>query len=237
MRYIIYTRVSTNKQTVENQLHSCREYVYKLKDDGDKIIEFSEPDKSTMLPMKRRRKLIEMMDSLHAGDTLVVYKVDRLARDPQELINIYCNIVDKGINVRGVADPHLDKGSICIYAFIAYQERKNIQERTRNGLERKRANGEMVGGLRYGYRLDETKLQEYRDNVHSYGKPYLLLEEEREQEQVKIMVEMSREGASYGEIAQALRDRGYVNRKGKPVHKSTVFRVLRRLAPKTEALA
>ena len=88
MRYIIYTRVSTNKQSVENQLQECREYVYKLTKKGDEVLEFSEPDSSTKKPMRNRKKLIEMIEKVREGDKLIVYKVDRLARDPQELINI-----------------------------------------------------------------------------------------------------------------------------------------------------
>lgn len=242
MRYIIYTRVSTNKQTVENQLKECREYVYKLTHKGDEVIEFAEPDSSTKKPMRNRKKLIEMIEKVRPGDKLIVYKVDRLARDPQELINIYCNMVDKGVEVYGLYDPALDRQTICIYAFMAASERNNVQVRTRSALNRKRANGERVGGTWYGYSLDQSKLQTARENAHSYNKPYILVPEEHEQSQVNLMVEMHRQGASYGEIVSELETRGFRNRKGNPVHKSTVWRVLKRLekqnpAPKELAYA
>lgn len=228
MRYVIYTRVSTNKQTVENQIHTCREYVYKLRQKGDEIIEFSEPDKSTSKPMSQRKKLLEMMSHLRKGDQLVVYKVDRLARDKQELINIYCNIKKMGVEIFGIKDPSLSDDTILMYAMVASHERKNIVDRTVSGLKRKRANGELVGAPRYGYTLDPTKLQESRKDVHSYGKPYLVIPEEAEHAQVNLMVEMHRQGASYGEIASELETRGFRNRKGNPVQKSTVWRVLQR---------
>jgi DNA invertase Pin-like site-specific DNA recombinase len=235
MRYIIYTRVSTNKQTVENQLHVCREYVYKIKEKGDEVIEFSEPDKSTMKPMKQRKKLIAMLNTIRKGDQLIVYKVDRLARDKQELINIYCDIRKMGVSIIGLRDPSLNEESICIYAFVACTERKNTQERTKDGLNRKRANGEKVGTTWYGYKVDETKLQETRKEAHSYGKPYLLLPEEEEQKQVNLMIKMHELGASYGEIALLLASKGFRNRKGNPVHKSTVYRVLKRLGIQNQA--
>lgn len=229
MRYIIYTRVSTNKQTVENQLKECREYVYKLTQKGDEVIEFAEPDTSSKKPMKQRRKLLEMMARLRPGDQLIVYKVDRLARDKQELINIYCDIRKKGVEIVGLHDPSLNEESICIYAFIACTERKNIQERTKSGLARKRANGERVGATIYGYSLDETKLQTTKPDAHSYNKPFLLVPNEKEAQQVQVMLDLYDQGKSFSEISLELDSRGFRNRAGNPVHKMTVYRILKRL--------
>lgn len=235
MRYIIYTRVSSNKQTVENQLHECRQYVYRLRQKGDEIIEFSEPDKSTQKPMAQRKKLMEMLSKIRKGDQLVVYKVDRLARDKQELVNIYCNIKKMGVEIFGIKDPSLNDDTILMYAMIASHERTNIQQRTKSGLERKRANGEKVGGNRYGYSVDQTQLQTQRETVHSFNKPYLVIPEPIEAQQVALMAQLHREGHSYGEIERVLEEKGFRNRKGNPVHKSTVYRVLKRLNNENQA--
>lgn len=229
MRYVIYTRVSTNKQTVENQLKECREYVYKLTQKGDEVLEFSEPDTSSRKPMKQRRKLLEMMARLRHGDQLIVYKVDRLARDKQELINIYCDIRKKGVEVVGLHDPSLNEESICIYAFMACSERKNIQERTKSGLNRKRANGERVGSTIYGFKLDETKLQITKTEARSYNKPFILVPNEKEAQQVQIMIDLYSQGKSFSEISNELEARGFRNRAGNPVHKMSVYRILKRL--------
>lgn len=228
MRYIIYTRVSTNKQTVENQLRECREYVYKITQKGDEVIEFSEPDSSTSKPMASRKKLQEMLARIRKGDQLIVYKVDRLARDPQELINIYCNIRKMGVDVVGLHDPSLNEESICIYAFIAASERKNIRERTVTGMNRKKADRERVGAVWYGQKLDPEVLKD-NENSKSDGKPYLMIPDEEESKQVALMVDWFREGYSYGQIAQELDAKGFRNRKGNPVTKMTVYRVLKRL--------
>lgn len=227
MRYIIYTRVSTNKQTVENQLHDCRKYVYDKKKKGDEVVEFAEPDTSTFKPMENRKKLMEMMEYLRSGDELVVWKVDRLARDKQELINIYCDIRKKGVHITGLNDPSLNEESICIYAFIACSERKNIQERTKCGLARKRANGERVGTTLYGYKLDENKLSTHF-GAKSHGKPYLLLLDEVEQRNIKIVKELHDKGLSFQEIADQANLLGCRNRAGNPFQKMTVWRILDR---------
>jgi DNA invertase Pin-like site-specific DNA recombinase len=213
---------------VENQIRECREYVYKIAQKGDEVIEFSEPDSSTKKPMAHRKKLIEMMARLRKDDQLVVYKVDRLARDKQELVNIYCNISKIGVEIVGLKDPSLSDDTILMYAMIAYAERKNIQQRTVSGLNRKKSNMERVGTTWYGYRLDESQLND-RQGAKSEGKPYKLLEDEAESKQVALMVDWLAAGYSYGQIAHELSAKGFQNRKGNPVEKSTVYRVLRRL--------
>lgn len=229
MRYIIYTRVSTNKQTVENQLHECRNFVRSLWKKGDEVIEFEEPDTSTRKPIDKRPKLMAMMQALQPDDTLILYKVDRLARQPRELMNIYFDIRDKNVKIQGIKDSYVDDQNICIYAFIACTERENIKVRTISGLDRKRANMEKLGGRHsYGYSVDQTKLSPYKD-AKSEGKPYLLIANEEEQKHIAVMLEFYDEGYSYGDIARELEKRGFRNREGNPICKSTVYKVMRRL--------
>lgn len=236
-RYIIYTRVSTKKQTVENQLFDCRNYVNQIKDPQDQVIEFCEPDKSTMLPLERRHRLMAMLKTLRQGDNLIVYKVDRLARHPQELINIYFKIVkDLKVNLISIRDQHINDQNICIYAFIASSERDSIQKRTADGLKRKKENRERVGSTLYGFKLDKTKLQT-REHVPSTGKPYLLIPDEEESKQVDLMITLYNKGYSYSQIAEELKERGFMNRKGNPIHKKSVWKILDRLGIRRPSLA
>ena len=159
-RIVIYTRVSGKKQTVEMQLRECQDYANQIKNPDDIIITFSEPDKSTMLPLSRRKKLLETLDILRPDDILVIYKLDRLARHTKELVNLYFTIVeDLKVKIHSINDRDVDQTKIGIYAFIAHQERENIQKRTKAGLNNKKLNGERVGSVAYGYKLDETRLQ------------------------------------------------------------------------------
>lgn len=235
MRYIIYTRVSSKKQTIENQVKECRDYINSKMKEGDEIIEFSEPDKSTRKPMEKREKLVQMMKSLKKDDILVIYKVDRLARDPQELINIYFDIRKKGVHVHGLKDANVDDQNICIYAFIACTERENIRVRTISGLERKKSNMERVGATWYGYRLDETKICE-REGAKSEGKPYILLKDESEQEALKLMMKYHAEGLSYQQIADILKDNGHKNRNGNAFQKMSIYRIVQREANRSRVL-
>jgi hypothetical protein len=86
---------------------------------------------------------------------------------------------------------------------------------------------EKVGTTWYGYKDDETRLQQRKD-VRSTGKPYLLIRDENEGNQVDVMWELHNQGYSYGEIAKELEIRGFKNRAGNPVQKMTIYRVLKR---------
>jgi len=230
MRYIIFSRVSTAKQTTENQILECLDYVKKQASPHDEVIRFDEPETSSRIPMDERVKLQEMLNSVKKGDTLVIYKLDRLARDGEELVYIYrSKLVKKGITVVSLYEPHIDNANIHIYAFLGETERNNIRLRTISGLKAKQARMEKVGTAWYGYKVDPTKIQKHKPGCHSHGKPYLLIQDEVEHQQVQLMVQWHSEGLSYGQIALELDNRGFRNRKGNAVEKSTVFRVLRRL--------
>ena len=236
MRYIVFSRVSTHVQTVENQIKECFEYIASKKQPADEIVRFDEPETSSRIPMDERVKLKEMLEFVKKGDTLVIYKLDRLARDGEELVYIYrSKLIKKGVSVVSLYEPHIDNANIHIYAFLGETERNNIRIRTISGLKQKQAKMEKVGACWYGYTTDPNKLQLHKPKCHSHGKPYLLIPEEKEAQQVSLMVEWHREGLTYGQIASELETKGFRNRKGNPVHKSTVYRVLQRLEKQNPA--
>src|SRR5260221_11477314 len=121
-RYFIHTRVSTNVQKVENQFLECKNLVDDIWQHGDELFQFSGPETSSRKSIANRPILTEMLDTLMDGDILVIYKLDRLAREGQELINIYCNLLDKGVTIHSVYEPAADKQYVHIIAFVAMIE-------------------------------------------------------------------------------------------------------------------
>jgi len=226
MRYIIFSRVSTGMQTTENQIWECRNYVDTIKKEDDQIFEFDEPETSTRLLPEKRPVLKAMREFVQKGDTLIVYKMNRLARDSEEMIVIYNELLRKGVNVYSINEPKLDKSIICVFAMVAEMERESIRKTTQTGLRRKQAMMEKVGTAWYGYKVDPTKIQE-RENVRSTGKPYMLIPDEKEQESISLMVEFRKELMSLNDISTELARRGYMNRKGNRIHKSVIAKVLR----------
>lgn len=242
MRYVIFSRVSSNQQLDESQLFMCREYIKGIIKENDEIVEFNEPPTSTRLKMDKRPVLQSLFEFLKTGDNLVVFCLTRLARTGTEIVKIYEEqVTNKKVILHSLGQPKVDKNFIHIYAMMGEMARDTISNNTKAGLKSKQAQMHKVGTTWYGYKTDETILQ-HRENAKSTGKPYLLIPEECEQKQVSLMVEWHHQGLSYGQIASELETKGFRNRKGNPVHKSTVWKILKRLemqhpAPKELAFA
>lgn len=237
MRYIIYSRVSTNLQETDTQIQECINYVKDNKKDDDEVIYFNEPETSSRIPLEKRVKLSEMLATVKTGDTVIVYKLDRLARDGEELVYIYrSKLTKKGIKVVSLYEPHIDKANIHIYAFLAETERENIKIRTKSALKAKQNRFEKVGTTWYGFKTDPNILQT-RERARSFNKPYKLIPDEKQYQAALLMIDLHKRGLSYQQIADELNARGYANQTGKALQKMTVYRVIQRQEMYNQALA
>lgn len=103
-----------------------------------------------------RPGLAHCLKALRAGDTLVVWKLDRLGRDLRHLVNTVHDLTEKGIGFKvltgqGAAiDTTTPAGKLVfgIFAALAEFERELIAERTRAGLASARTRGR-TGGRPY----------------------------------------------------------------------------------------
>ncbi len=163
-RAAIYARVSTDEQasrgTIENQIHSCRDYCEKA---GFEVIEeFLDEGVSGTIPLIERpegARLIAATDSKSVA-VVVVYRMDRLSRDVFEGLtarkrleaNVKLEYTDQRFD--GTPDGELQRN---LMASIDQHERDNICIRLQNGLRNKvQLRGGYVASQRpYGYlRLD-----------------------------------------------------------------------------------
>jgi DNA invertase Pin-like site-specific DNA recombinase len=100
-----------------------------------------------------RPELLSCLKSLRAGDTLMVWKLDRLGRDLRHLVNIVHDLTERGIGLKvltgqGAAiDTTTASGKLVfgIFAALAEFERELISERTLAGLASARARGRNGG--------------------------------------------------------------------------------------------
>jgi DNA invertase Pin-like site-specific DNA recombinase len=100
-----------------------------------------------------RPGLIACLKALRPGDTLVVWKLDRLGRDLRHLINTVHGLVERGVGFRVLTghgssiDTTTASGKLIfgIFAALAEFERELISERTRAGLASARARGRKGG--------------------------------------------------------------------------------------------
>jgi DNA invertase Pin-like site-specific DNA recombinase len=100
-----------------------------------------------------RSGLAACLKALREGDTLVVWKLDRLGRDLRHLVNVVHDLTGRGVGLKvltgqGAAiDTTTAAGKLVfgIFAALAEFERELISERTRAGLASARARGRSGG--------------------------------------------------------------------------------------------
>lgn len=101
-----------------------------------------------------RAELSKLLAHLRAGDVLVIWKLDRLGRSLQHLVELTHELLEKEVGLQSLSDP-IDtttaQGRLVfnIFASLAQFERDLIRERTMAGLASARARGRL-GGRRKG---------------------------------------------------------------------------------------
>jgi DNA invertase Pin-like site-specific DNA recombinase len=145
-----YARVSTDGQSLEAQ-HAAlaaagAERVFAEKQSGIKT---------------DRAALARCLRGLEAGDTVIVTKLDRLARSTRDLLNTLAAIGEAGASFKSLGDPWADTSSahgrlmLTVLGGLAEFERHLILARTNEGRVRAKARG-----VRFGRKLKLTKQQQ-----------------------------------------------------------------------------
>jgi len=134
-----YARVSTRDQSLNLQIDALK------KSKCDKI--YKEVAKGAKTD---RPKLDELLSILKHGDTLVIWKLDRLGRSLQHLVKLFNDLIKNNINIISLQDPvdtSTAQGRLMfnIFSSLAEFEKDLIRERTMAGLKAARARGKCGG--------------------------------------------------------------------------------------------
>ncbi len=139
-RKIGYARVSTIGQTLEHQIKILKEYgchqVYCEKASGADA---------------NRLELRKLIGNLREGQSIVVTRIDRLARSTFDLFAIVKNITDKKAQFYSLAEPWTDTSTstgrlmLAVLGGLADVERDLIRIRTSEGRARAIAQGKKMG--------------------------------------------------------------------------------------------
>ena len=157
-----YARVSTDEQGTDPQLDELRAAgcVVVLEERA------SGADRS-------RPVLAQLLREIQQGETLVVVRLDRLARSVSHLLAVIEQLEAAGAHFRSLRDPidtTTPQGmfSLQVLGAVAQLERSLIAERTKAGLEAARARGRVGGnpGLRSGDPEVARRLRASRDATH-----------------------------------------------------------------------
>jgi len=138
--HVGYARVSTEDQKLEIQQQ-------KLKQAGCKRI-FQEKVSGAH---RERPELAKMLEHIRDGDTVIVWKLDRLARSTRDLLEISDVIAQAGAGLKSLSEPWADTTTpagrmvLTVFAGLAEFERELIRERTGTG-----RTAAMKRGVRFG---------------------------------------------------------------------------------------
>jgi DNA invertase Pin-like site-specific DNA recombinase len=145
-----YARVSTDGQSLETQ-HAALQAAGATQIYSEKISG----------AVTERKALARAIAALAQGDTLVVCKLDRLARSTRDLLNTLAAIAEAGAGFKSLGDPWCDTTTphgrlmLTVLGGLAEFERHLILARTTEGRKRAQARG-----VKFGRKLKLTAHQQ-----------------------------------------------------------------------------
>jgi DNA invertase Pin-like site-specific DNA recombinase len=172
MRVAIYTRKSVyreNSESIETQIKLCKNY-FNGKNEYEIFEDEGFSGKNTNRPAFKRMIALCKMKKF---DAVVVYKIDRIARNMVDFVNIYDILSKHEINLVSITEQFdtsspMGRAMMFMLAIFADMERENIRQRVKDNMLELAKKGCWTGGTTpKGYAL--TKID---------GKSYLKLEDE-----------------------------------------------------------
>ncbi|QBH97279.1 recombinase family protein [Limnobaculum zhutongyuii] len=156
-----YVRVSTNDQQTNLQRESLNrancELIFEDKISGTK---------------SERPGLKKLLKTVKEGDTVVVWKLDRLGRSVRHLITLVADLKARGVHFSSITD-NIDTSTAAgrfffhVMSALAEMERELIVERTRAGLAIARSQGRIGGRPRRLSTLQIEQSQRLLNKGHS----------------------------------------------------------------------
>lgn len=175
-----YIRVSTDKQTVENQRFEIIEYTKKHNIHIDYWIQ--ETISGTVSPEKRN--LGKLLRCVHKGDTIICSELSRLGRSMFMIMSILNNLIENEVVIHTVKEGYKLgqdlQSKVLAFAFSisAEIERNLISERTSEALKRRKAEGKTLGRPK-GSKNTTLKLSKQEKEIirmlkEGYTKTYII---------------------------------------------------------------
>lgn len=142
-----YIRVSTSKQDTENQKYEILSYSHNNKLQVDNFIDETVSSKKDYT----KRRLGELLNNIQAGDNLITTELSRLGRSLLEVMEILHQLMKKDVKV------HITKMNLILgndiqskvmamaFSLAAEIEREFISSRTKQALQKAKAQGKKLG--------------------------------------------------------------------------------------------
>lgn len=219
MKAVGYVRVSTEEQasqgvSLEAQTEKVKAYASLYDIELVEIITDAGVSAKT-LDRPGLNKALGMLESGEA-QALVIVKLDRLTRSVRDLDHLLENYFADKFSLMSVSeqvDTRTASGRLVLNVLmsVAQWERETIGERTSQALQHKKAQGEHIGGVGFGYKVTAKKLTQ-----------------SKEHETVTAIVEMRGQGMTLTAIADKLNSEGIKTARGGKWYPTTVSNIVNR---------
>jgi len=168
-KVIGYVRVSTDKQTTDNQRLAILDYANKSEMKVNDWIKVNASSRRT--PTERR--IDELLGRVQSGDTIITSELSRLARSVGQIAIIVNELLKKKVRLIAIKEAISLTGKqdiqskvvITMFSLFAEIERDLISERTKEGLTRARLQGKILGRPKG---KGKSKLDQYQDEIEGY---------------------------------------------------------------------
>lgn len=219
MNAVIYARYSSHAQreeSIEGQLRVCRDYARHA--GFDVIKEYI--DRAMSATNDQRPSFQQMIaeSASHGFDTVLVYALDRFARDRYDAAVYRKRLKDNGVRIISVTQPIDDSPEgVLIESLLeglAEYYSKNLARGVMRGMRENALNCKAVGGIvPTGYKIDRQTMK------------YVIDEEKAGI--IREIFELYADGASIVEICKQCNSKGYRTNRGRPFTRNSMSTILR----------
>jgi DNA invertase Pin-like site-specific DNA recombinase len=223
-RCAVYTRKSSEEgldmefNSLDAQREACEAYIASQKPEGWMLVPDRYDDGGISGGTLERPALRHLLGDIEAGavDVVVVYKIDRLSRslmDFSKLVEVFDRNEVTFVSVTQSFNTTTSMGRLTLNILLSFAqfEREVIGERIRDKFAASRKKGMWMGGHPpLGYRVKDRKLIIHKSEAAT----------------VRMIFERFLTVGSATTLARALADEGVFTKRGKPINKGYLYRLL-----------
>lgn len=217
-QYVSYLRVSTQKQGYSGLgLEAQKEIIRNYLNDKTPFTEYVEVESGRK---KERPKLKEALELCRkTGSTLIVAKLDRLARN----VSFLSSLLENDVEIVFCDFPQANKMVLHILSAISQYEAELTASRTKSALQAKKARGYRLGN-------PEHLLDKHRQAIQNSIMTCKTKADNNPNNKraVAMLRTLVKENRSLKEMADILNGEGFVTSKGASFSKTTVYKLIKR---------
>lgn len=217
-QYVSYLRVSTQKQGYSGLgLEAQKEIIRNYLNGKTPVTEYVEVESGRK---KDRPKLKEALELCRkTGSTLIVAKLDRLARN----VSFLSSLLENDVEIVFCDFPQANKMVLHILSAISQYEAELTASRTKSALQAKKARGYRLGN-------PEHLLDKHRQAIQNSIMTCKTKADNNPNNKraVAMLRTLVKENRSLKEMADILNGEGFVTSRGASFSKTTVYKLIKR---------